>query len=393
MASVSKYEPTRYALDDAGQRVPHPDKPGRFLTEKTGETVWRARYRDDAGKEYARHFPRKIDAQRWLDEITTAVGSGTYVAPAKAKMTVGQWCDEWLTGYAPPKPSTIRQAKVHIALIREAFGDQPIRSVKASQVKQWTARMAADGRAASYIYAAYRRLAQLYSAAIEDGVATSSPCTRKSAPPAGKRREYVATLDQVWALHDAFPEHLRSAVLLGAFAGLRLSEAVALRPCDVDFVRGTIRPAIQYPSQALKNDASKQPVPIPGDLSLLLSAAYARAADLAGERAATIVHDEMGRPSSPWAVERAMRNVRGKVADLPEGFRFHDLRHWYGSHLIDQGLPVTGVAACMRHSSANTTMRVYAHKFPAQDDAARAAIGDAIAARAALADSVRTETA
>jgi hypothetical protein len=25
---------------------------------------WRARYRDDAGKEHARHFPRKIDAQR-----------------------------------------------------------------------------------------------------------------------------------------------------------------------------------------------------------------------------------------------------------------------------------------------------------------------------------------
>ena len=25
---------------------------------------WRARYRDDAGKEHARHFARKVDAQR-----------------------------------------------------------------------------------------------------------------------------------------------------------------------------------------------------------------------------------------------------------------------------------------------------------------------------------------
>ena len=27
---------------------------------------WRARYRDEAGKEHSRHFDRKIDAQQWL---------------------------------------------------------------------------------------------------------------------------------------------------------------------------------------------------------------------------------------------------------------------------------------------------------------------------------------
>lgn len=34
---------------------------------------WRARYRDEAGKEYVRHFGRKIEAQRWLDEVTAPV--------------------------------------------------------------------------------------------------------------------------------------------------------------------------------------------------------------------------------------------------------------------------------------------------------------------------------
>lgn len=33
---------------------------------------WRARYRDDAGKEHASHFDRKIDAQRRIDEQTPA---------------------------------------------------------------------------------------------------------------------------------------------------------------------------------------------------------------------------------------------------------------------------------------------------------------------------------
>ena len=42
---------------------------------------WRARYRDEGGKEHARHFPRKVDAQRWLDEVTASLVTGQYVDP------------------------------------------------------------------------------------------------------------------------------------------------------------------------------------------------------------------------------------------------------------------------------------------------------------------------
>ena len=38
---------------------------------------WRARYRDDTGREHARHFGRKVDAQRWLDEVTASVVTGS----------------------------------------------------------------------------------------------------------------------------------------------------------------------------------------------------------------------------------------------------------------------------------------------------------------------------
>lgn len=36
--------------------------------------------RDAAGKEHARRFRRRTDAQRWLDEVTTAVITGQYVS-------------------------------------------------------------------------------------------------------------------------------------------------------------------------------------------------------------------------------------------------------------------------------------------------------------------------
>jgi hypothetical protein len=89
--------------------------------------------------------------------------------------------------------------------------------------------MTTEGRAKSYVYATYRRLAQIMGDAVQDGIIPRSPCSRKTSPGAGSQRPYVATTEQVWALHDAMPEHLRSAILLGAFAGPRTSETCALR--------------------------------------------------------------------------------------------------------------------------------------------------------------------
>ncbi len=78
--------------------------------------------------------------------------------------------------------------------------------------------------------------------------------------------------EQVWALHDAMPEHLRAAVLLGAFAGLRVSEVCWLRVRDVDYMHGVIHPTVQYPSETLKSDTASMPVPIPQDLAMALAA-------------------------------------------------------------------------------------------------------------------------
>jgi hypothetical protein len=37
--------------------------------QKRPDGRWRARYRDAADKEHARHFARKADAERWLDQV------------------------------------------------------------------------------------------------------------------------------------------------------------------------------------------------------------------------------------------------------------------------------------------------------------------------------------
>ncbi len=56
---------------------------------------WRARWRDDAGKQNARHFDRKVDAQRWLNEMTASVVRGDYVDPKSGKVTVAEYAATW----------------------------------------------------------------------------------------------------------------------------------------------------------------------------------------------------------------------------------------------------------------------------------------------------------
>lgn len=348
--------------------------------ERTAQR-WRARYVDDAGDRHEKTFQRKTDAQTWLDEQTSKLVTGTHVPPRKARTTVDQWCDTWLAGYATRRGSTVRQAEVHLARIRAHFGRQQLGDVRPSQVKAWVAALKAEGLADSYIYALHARLAQLYFDAIEDGLVAKSPCSRKTSPPQGRQRPYVATTEQVWAVYDALPANLRPAVLLGAFVGAREAEVCGMRIPDLDLMRGVWTPAAQYPAVPLKSDCSRTPVAFGQTLALELAAHIETTADV--RRDEWVVVNAWGEQVAPWTLQRAMRAARDKVPGLPETFGFHDLRHYFASMLIEGGADVKKVQAAMRHASAKTTLDTYAHLWPDSDDAIRSAGESVLAARIA----------
>jgi integrase len=174
------------------------------------------------------------------------------------------------------------------------------------------------------------------------------------------------------------PATQQPAVLLTAFASLRIAEAVALRVSDVDFMRGIISPAIQYPSVELKTEESPTPIPIPQNLCLELSVNHTRWGS------ETLVTNDWGRSMSPHRLERYFREARAAVKDLPEGFRFHELRHYFASLLIAQGFDVKVVQKSLRHSSAKTTLDTYGHMWPDEEESARAAVAEVLAERLTL---------
>jgi integrase len=94
-----------------------------------------------------------------------------------------------------------------------------------------------------------------------------------------------------------------------------------------------------------------------------------------------MVTDGHGSAVGPWVIERALRAVRAEVAGLPEGFTFHDLRHFLASLLIASEDDIKTVQARLRHSSARTTLDTYGHLWPDADESTRAAIGAVIRQR------------
>lgn len=362
--------------------------------KKRPNGTWRARYRDAAGKEHARHFrfkdnPRdpRNSAQHWLDEVTASVVTGTYTDPRHSRTTVQEWAETWLKAYEANRASTVRQARVHIKVINATFGTRPLKDVRPSEVKTWVASLQGT-YAISTVYALHRRLSQLFSDAVHDGLIPRSPVSRRTSPPSPKQRPYVATTEQVWALHDALPGHFRPVVLLGAFAGLRVGEMVALRAQDVDFMRGVITPAIQYPGVPLKTEMSKTPIPIPNELALELNRVPAKWGT------ENLVVGAFGRPVTPTTVDVAFRVARETVKGLPDGFRVHDLRHYFASLLISAGLDVKVVQTRLRHASAKTTLDVYGHMWPDKDESARAVVAAVMNDRfTTRADSLRTDAA
>ncbi len=352
---------------------------------------WRARYVDDLGTEHAKGFDRKADAQNWLNTATTALGTGTHVAPRNAQITVQQWCDQWILGYGVHRDSTVRQARTHIAQITAEFGKVRLSAVRPSAVKTWTSKLKVDGFAESYVYALHSRLAQIMGDAVHDGLLGRNPCSRRTSPPMGRAKVYVITTEQLWAVHDAMPAHYRVAILLGAFAGLRISEAAATLVDDVDFTRGVVHPKRQWPDKPLKTQGSDAPIPVPQSLALMLSRRCS-----SGPPMSTWSRTARGKAAGPWLIERALRGGEGLGGRRPSR-RVHIPRLAPLSRLAADcsGADIKTVQARLRHASAKTTLDTYGHMWPDADESTRSAIDAVITKRVDssedAADAVRTE--
>jgi integrase len=361
--------------------------------------TYRPRYRDEHGKEHARHFKRKVDAQRWLDEVTAAMVTGDYVDPAAGKITFRTWFTEWSDRQVWGRGTTLaaRQAADSVT-----FADLPMRQLRPSHVQQWVKAMSqpANGRktglAPSTIRTRYNYVHMALRAAVVDRIIKADPSAGVPLPRARKSAAAmtIPAVEEVGRALSVAPEWFRPFIAVCAFAGLRLGEAAGLQLEDVDFLRRTI--AVRRQLQGENSTTTEITAPKFGSERVVY--APAELITLLAEHVRSVgVHPDGwlftngGSPLNRNSAGHQWRQVR-KAAGL-SAYTLHDLRHFYASGLIASGCDVVTVQRALGHSSATITLGVYSHLWPTAEDRTRAAAGDLMAAAlGARADSLRTGT-
>ena len=99
---------------------------------------WRARYRDSDGREHARHFVEKDEAQRWLEAITASIGTRSVRShPGPAGSLFASYAEQWRSIRLHRATST---AHVETMLRRHVYptlGSRRIGTIVHSDIQGW----------------------------------------------------------------------------------------------------------------------------------------------------------------------------------------------------------------------------------------------------------------
>lgn len=336
---------------------------------------WRARYRDDSGREHAKHFGKRIDAQRWLDEVTAAVLTGQYVDPRAGKVTFKEYAERW---QAMQLHRVNTAAAVDSALRVHAiprFGSRQMATIRPGEVQQWVHDLTATLSPAT-VRVTYQHLRSVFRAAELDRVIARTPCERINLPHVEKEVIVPLETETVLTIEGLMPSRWAALVPLMAGTGVRPGEAAGLTADKIDFLRRRVRIDRQllltrpHTFGPPKTRASVRTVPLPQVVVDRLAAHMAEYPP--GDHELIFTNQSAGVPNRD-NIARAFK-AAAIEAGAPEGTRLHDLRHYYASLLIRHGESVKVVQERLGHASAKETLDTYSHLWPDSEDTTRAAV-------------------
>lgn len=345
---------------------------------------WRARYVDDEGREHAKGFVRKSDAQQWLDtDVTTKFVTGTYVAPAAGRATVGDVYRSWSASQAHIAPKTAQSRRsTWGSRIEEQWGDVAVADVKTAAVRAWVAALVADEVGVPTIENAFGLLRQIMGAAVEDARVPRNPCDGVKLPKRKHADRGYLSHAQVAALAGAV-ERNPEVVRFLAYTGLRWGEMAALRVQDFDMLRRRVNVSRSVTESgglvwSTPKTHERRSVPFPAALADELAALMVgrsreqlvftdlRGGVLRNSNWRARVFDKAVTAVKAAAVaQRAKEVAAAGTASSPEfpTVTPHDLRHTAASLAVSAGANVKAVQRMLGHAKASMTLDVYADLF------------------------------
>ena len=119
------------------------------ISKNPKDPGWQARWRDPGGRQRKKNFARKVDAQRWLEQMQAERHRGQYIDPRAGKVRVRDVAEAWARGLTHLKVSTATRYRGLVnGHILPRFGSWAIADLRHSDVRDWVGDLSASGRCA-----------------------------------------------------------------------------------------------------------------------------------------------------------------------------------------------------------------------------------------------------
>jgi integrase len=231
-------------------------------------------------------------------------------------------------------------------------------AVRPAHLRAMVDKLSVEGLSGSSVHGTLTAVSALFRFAVRRDLVETNPVRllERDDRPSTKRTKEPRYLDrsEIDRLLAKIGEEFRPVAAVCAFAGLRISEALALRWQDVDFTTGVLH------VPGTKTAASAAPVPMS---SALVSELRAHRDRRPGLGDALVFRTASGQPQRRHNAGRAVR-VAGDAAGLngpgQKKVSPHDLRHSCAGLLLAAGVSAPKVAAILRHADPRITLMVYA---------------------------------
>ncbi|UPK75578.1 site-specific integrase [Nocardioidaceae bacterium SCSIO 66511] len=371
----------------------------RTREDDSGKEIvsYRVRWRDPDGRQRAKTFRLKRDAERHRDNVAADLVRGQYIDPDAGKVTFEKYAAGWLEAQTFDMTSRDIQGRALRRHVYPVLGGKQMRQIKPSTVQSWLRGLSISE---SYQHDVLGVVSAIFTAAVDDEVVRSNPCKAGSvrAPRRTSRKVVPWSVERVHAVRDALPERYRIVATLAAGLGLRQGEVFGLSVDDVDFLGGEVhvrRQVRQFSTGGLAfrlpKSKAERTVPLP---SSVRDALAAHLAVLPAQRVVLPWGTPDGSPSgfdlivTSKSGDALVRNefnrrvwvpaLKGAEARPSRENGMHALRHYYASALLDAGENIRALSEYLGHTDPGFTLRTYTHLMPSSGERARRAIDAAL---------------
>jgi integrase len=318
-------------------------------------------------------YRTSASVQHLADELLAPINAG---APAESTLTLKAFVEKhYLPSVAGHlKPSTVHTYKTLWRLVGPHVNGIELREYRTSHVDGLLAEIGARGLAHTTNKKTKAFLSAIFREARRRDLITGDP-VRDARLPRGKAHSVTEayTLDEVVAMLKVLPEPGRTAVLVAALTGLRVSEIRGLRWEDYTGEVLNVRRSVWRTAVTdTKTLTSAAPVPVVGPVRDALKEQRGRA----NGSPWIFPGDRCGRPLRLENTLRREMRPALKAARIPwRGW--HAFRRGVGTILNGLGVDAKTIQAILRHARVETTQAFYVRPV---DAAAKAAMGKLSAA-------------